>query len=198
MNIFQDKKIAIVVDWLIDFGGAELVIADLLALFPHAEIFTSVCFMNHPMLDNRKIHTSWLQKIPFLNRKHKFSGIFRPWAFRGFDLSNFDIVICSSSAESKNIAIGKWRKKNPNTPVFCYCHTPIRYYWSHFEEYKNMMEFGKILNPIAKYILEKMITSLRKWDYQAAQAVDVFWANSKTTQKRIEKFYHRDAEIIYP
>ncbi len=229
MENFTNKKVAIVADWLIDFGGAELVIEELLEMFPQAEIFTSVCFMKHKMLENRKIHTSFIQKIPFFNRKHKLAGILRPWAFRQFDLSDFDIIICSSSAESKNVACGKWRRPHPNpllvgegefkknlsknkkfpfsegegaggwgAKVFCYCHTPIRYYWSHYEEYLNMMEFGKILNPIAKFILPKMVWWMRKLDYEAAQNVDIFWANSKTTAERIKKYYHHDAEVIYP
>ncbi len=114
MENFTNKKVAIVADWLIDFGGAELVIEELLEMFPQAEIFTSVCFMKHKMLENRKIHTSFIQKIPFFNRKHKLAGILRPWAFRQFDLSDFDIIICSSSAESKNVACGKWRRPHPN------------------------------------------------------------------------------------
>lgn len=249
MENFKNKKVAIVVDWLIDFGGAELVIAELLDMFPDAEIFTSACFMKNKMLENRKIHTSFIQKIPFLNRKHKLAGILRPWAFRRFDLSKFDVIICSSSAESKNVACGKWRKKflknkksgknfqeqkNNKTfqkresrgdedflkgidlvvndwkksdvneeyrsfsKVFVYCHTPIRYYWSHYEEYLNMMEFGKFFNPIAKFIFPKVVNWLRKKDYEAAAAVDVFWANSQTTAERIKKFYHRNAEVIYP
>lgn len=249
MENFKNKKVAIVVDWLIDFGGAELVIAELLDMFPDAEIFTSVCFMKHKMLENRKIHTSFIQKIPFLNRNHKLAGILRPWAFRRFDLSEFDVIICSSSAESKNVACGKWRKKflknkksgkifqaqeknktfqkresrgdedflkgidlavndweksetdneiRRGSRIFVYCHTPIRYYWSHYEEYLNMMEFGKFFNPIAKFIFPKIVNWLRKKDYEASQAVDVFWANSKTTAERIKKFYHRDAEVIYP
>lgn len=258
MQNFSDKKIAIVADWLIDFGGAELVIEELLAMFPEAEIFTSVCFMKHPMLEWRKVHTSFIQKIPILNKKHKFAGLLRPWAFRRFDLSDFDLIICSCSAESKNVAMGKWRKNSQkweneqkilqkpeirgdedfsqnshkqenqdgkffsqwvyetvneqeknetNTDfrsfsgfwpkIFVYCHTPIRYYWSHFEEYKNMMEFG-IFNPIAKLIFPKVVNWMRKLDYEASQAVDVFWGNSETTLKRIQKFYHRDAEVIYP
>ncbi len=116
MENFTNKKVAIVADWLIDFGGAELVIEELLEMFPQAEIFTSVCFMKHKMLENRKIHTSFIQKIPFFNRKHKLAGILRPWAFRQFDLSDFDIIICSSSAESKNVACGKWRKKTSPQP----------------------------------------------------------------------------------
>ena len=262
---FAKKRVAIVADWLIDFGWAELVIQELLDMFPEAEIFTSVCFMQHPMLEWRVVHTSFLQKIPFLARRHKLTGILRPWAFRRFDLSDFDIVICSSSAESKNVACGKWRKKTPppqkekddtvgdqnnigthkkaekqqngssgeetvwvwwterasfSSPetfgtfdykstessqekreqfpkVFVYCHTPIRYYWSHYREYLEMMEFWW-LNPVARFLLPKVVGWMRKLDYETSQAVDVFWANSKTTAERIWKYYHRDSEVIYP
>jgi len=34
--------------------------------------------------------------------------------------------------------------------------------------------------------------------YQSSQRVDYFIANSEETQKRIQKFYHREAAVIYP
>jgi glycosyltransferase involved in cell wall biosynthesis len=193
-SLFKDKKVAIVCDWLIDFGGAELVVSHLLELFPEADIYTSVCQMKHPMLEGRRVYTSWIQKIPILNKKHKFAGLLRPWAFRSFDLSSYDVIISSSSAEAKNAG---FRKRKDGAKHVCYCHTPTRYYWSHFEEYKNMMEFG-ILNPLARFVLNLSIKYLRNLDYAAAQKVDYFIANSKNTQERIKKYYHRESEIIYP
>lgn len=143
--------------------------------------------------------------MPFLNRRHKLAGILRPFAFRSFDLSEYDIIISSSSAESKNAGF-----KNPQSlhassftkgakkPLhICYCHTPIRYYWSHYAEYRNMMEFG-FLNPLARFILDHLINWLRKLDYEAAQRVDFFIANSENTRERIQKYYHRESEVIYP
>ena len=194
-----NKRIAIVADWLIDFWWAELVISHLLELYPEADIYTSVCFMDHPMLEWRRVYTSWLQKIPFFNRRHKLAGILRPFAFRSFDLSGYDIIISSSSAEAKNAGYHqKPKTKNQKHPIhFCYCHTPTRYYWSHFEEYKNMMEFG-FFNPIAKWTLSILINWLRQLDYEAAQKVDFFIANSRNTQERIKTYYHRDSEVIYP
>ena len=202
---FSEKRIAIVADWLIDFGWAELVISHLLKIFPQADIYTSVCYMQHPMLEWRKVYTSWLQKIPFFNRRHKLAGILRPWAFRSFDLSGYDVIISSSSAEAKNAgfrnqtqSISSLKQKGNKTPIhICYCHTPIRYYWSHFEEYKNMMEFG-ILNPLAKIILNILIGWLRKMDYEAAQNVDSFLANSENTRERIKQYYNRESTVIYP
>ncbi len=188
------KRIAIVTDWLIDFGWAELVISHLLELYPEADIFTSVCFMDHPMLQGRKVYTSWIQKIPFLNRKHKLAGILRPWAFRSFDLSEYDIIISSSSAEAKNAG---YAKRKTGARHFCYCHTPTRYYWSHAKEYEDMMEFG-FWNPLVKSIFRLVKWWMQKVDYEAAQKVDFFIANSRTTAERIKTYYHRDAEVIYP
>lgn len=219
----KNKRIAIIADWLIDFWWAELVISHLLELFPNADIYTSVCFMDHPMLQWRNVYTSWLQKIPFLNRKHKLAGILRPWAFRSFDLSGYDVVICSSSAESKQVAMGKWKNKdnlsfsegeslprkkgilatqgwqkdNQRPKVIVYCHTPTRYYWSHAKEYEDMMEFGW-MNPFVKFVFRLVKNWMQKVDFAAAQRVDYFIANSKTTAERIKTYYNRESEVIYP
>ena len=222
--MFKNNRIAIIADWLIDFGWAELVISDLLELYPEADIYTSVCYMKHPMLEWRRVYTSWIQRIPFLNRRHKLAGLLRPWAFRSFDLSGYDIVICSSSAESKQVAMGKWRKnhhlsfsegeslsedterilatqgwqkKGDATKVIVYCHTPTRYYWSHAKEYEDMMEFG-ILNPLVKSIFRLVKSWMQRVDYAAAQKVDYFIANSENTKERIMKYYDRKSEVIYP
>ena len=163
-------------------------------MYPEADIYTSVCYMDHPMLAGRKVYTSWIQKIPYLNRKHKLAGLLRPWAFRSFDLSEYDIIISSSSAESKNAG---YTKRKEGAEHICYCHTPIRYYWSHAKEYEDMMEFG-ILNPIVKFVFPLVRNWMKRLDFEAAQKVDFFIANSKTTAERIKLYYNRDAEVIYP
>ncbi len=256
MDFLNSKphRIAIVADWLIDFWWAELVISHLLELFPEADIYTSVCFMKHPMLEWRRVYTSWLQRIPFLNRRHKLAGLLRPWAFRSFDLAGYDMILCSSSAESKQVAMGKWnrwdiqngesegwklseaddkqyanerservfsplgtfdifghksmeeegfeipsewKKVINKSTIVCYCHTPTRYYWSHAKEYEEMMEFGW-LNPLVKAIFRLVKWWMQRVDYDAAQKVDYFIANSRTTQERIQKYYERGSEVIYP
>lgn len=115
----------------------------------------------------------------------------RPYAFESFDLSEYDIVISSSSAESKGVIT------KPETLHFCYCHTPTRYFWSHYHEYLNMTEFG-FLNPIAKWLMPKIIHKLRMWDFLSSKRVDYFIANSKNTASRINKYYKKEACVIYP
>jgi len=193
MDLLKEKKIAIVCDWIKDWGGAEQVLAKLLEIFPNADIFTSVFFQeNNPVFDWKKITTSFIQKIPFLNKSHKLALTLRPLAFESFDLSSYDIVISSSSAESKGVIT------KPETIHIVYCHTPTRYFWSHYHEYLNMMEFGGILNFIWKKFAPRLIHNLRQWDFVAAQRADFFLANSKNTASRIKKYYSREASVIYP
>lgn len=191
MNI-QDKKIAIVCDWISDWWGAELVLEHMLEIFPQADIYTSVFHQTwNSLFEWKNITTSFIQKIPFLKTSHKLALSLRPLAFESFDLSSYDIVISSTSAESKGVIT------KPDCLHICYCHTPTRYFWSHYHEYLSMMEFG-ILNPLAKWLMPKVVHKLRKWDFCAAQRPDVFLANSNNTQNRITKYYRRKSSVIYP
>ncbi len=193
MQNLGNKKIAIVCDWIKDWWWAEVVLEQFLEIFPNADIFTSVFFQeNNSIFEWRKITTSFIQNIPFLNKSHKLALSLRPLAFESFDLSDYDIVISSTSAESK------WVITKPDCLQICYCHTPTRYFWSHYHEYLNMMEFGWILNFIWKKIAPKTIHRLRQWDFIAAQRPDYFIANSKNTRERIKKYYDRESQVIYP
>lgn len=187
----QKLKIAIVADWIKDFGGAELVLSHIMEAFPKADIYTSVFFSKHKVFENKNIKTSFIQKIPFLNKSHKLALTLRPRAFESFDLSEYDVVITSTSAESKGVIT------KPETLQICYCHTPTRYFWSHYHEYLNMMEFW-ILNFLWKWLMPKLVHNLRKWDLVASFRPDYFIANSKNTASRINKYYKRKANVIYP
>lgn len=187
----QQKKIAIVCDWIKDWWWAEIVLEQLLEIFPQADIFTSIFFSDKKIFNKRKITTSFIQNIPVLNKSHKLALFFRPLAFESFDFSDYDIVISSTTAESKGIIT------KPQTLHICYCHTPTRYFWSHYHEYLNMMEFW-LLNPIWKFLMPKIVHKMRKWDFVAAQRPDYFVANSENTQNRIKKYYSRKSEVIYP
>ncbi len=189
-------KIAIVHDWLTNLGGAERVVFALHEAFPDAPIYTSV-YEHDKLLDTHTkgldIRTTWLQKLPRPLRKlHKFFPILRVKAFRDLDLSEFDIIISSSSAESKQV-----RKSRPDQVHICYCHTPIRYYWNGYEQYKKDPGFGT-LNWLIRLAMPIMIPPLRRADFAAAQAVDVFIANSSEVQKRIKKYYKKPSTIIHP
>ncbi|RYX79344.1 glycosyltransferase family 4 protein [bacterium] len=189
-------KVAIVVDWLTDFGGAERVILAMHEAFPDAPIYTSVYEPKPELADALKgadIRTTSLQNLPKKLRKvHKFLPMLRVRAFQKLDLSEFDIILSSSSAEAKQV-----RKTRPGQVHICYCHTPIRYFWSHYKEYKKDPGFGR-LNFLVRIAMPFMVPPLKKADYNAAQAVDIFIANSSEVQKRIKQYYNKPSTIIHP
>lgn len=175
-------------------GGAEKVVLALAEAFPGAPIYTSTYVPeNMPEFNGLDIRTTHLQRLPKpLQKMHKFFPMQRVRAFRDLDLSKYDIIISSSSAEAKQI-----RKARPGQIHICYCHTPIRYYWSHYDEYRRDPGFGKLNWPI-RLAMPFFVPPLKKADFEAAQNVDMFIANSTEVQKRIKKYYGRSSFIIHP
>lgn len=176
-------------------GGAELVVLELHKLFPKAPIYTSVYNSAAvPAFKSATIRTTYLQeKLPkFLRYKHILWPVLRAKAFRQLDLSEFDIIISSSSAEAKAI-----RKTRPGQVHIAYVHTPIRYYWSHYEEFKKEFKFG-ILTPFIRPVIPFFVKQMRKKDLASIKDIDVLIANSTVTQERIKKYYHRPSTVIHP
>lgn len=188
-------KIAIVHDWLTSEGGAEVVVSHLQQIFPDAPIYTSVYdktkFHN---LKNADVRTTYLQKLlpKSFRYKHTLWPVLRAFAFRKLDLSEFDIIISSSSAEAKAV-----RKTRPDQVHIAYIHTPIRYYWSHYQEFKKEFNFGPFTLLIRPFI-PLFVHWMRRKDLASVQDIDVFIANSTETQVRIKKYYKKPSTIIYP
>lgn len=188
-------KIAIVHDWLTTAGGAELVIAELHKLFPKAPIYTSVYDpTKFPGLAKADIRTTYLQdKLPTsLRYKHVLWPTLRAKAFRMLDLSEFNIIISSSSAEAKSV-----QKTRPDQVHIAYIHTPIRYYWSHYEEFRKEFSFG-LLTPFIRPLIPFFVKRMRKLDLDSVQDIDVLIANSSVTQKRIKQYYGKPSTVIHP
>lgn len=180
-------------DWLTSPGGAAKVEEAIAEVFPDADIFTSVSTPEKfAWLKGRHLVNSWVNRLPFKN-KHQLYSAARPTAFESFDLSKYDVVISSSSAESKSLIT------KPETVHICYCHTPIRYFWSDYHDYlNNRLEFG-ILNPLVKLVMPYMTNKLRMGDRLSAEKVDYFVANSEYVADRIRKYYRRNPiRVIHP
>ncbi|MGD8373701.1 MAG: glycosyltransferase [Candidatus Woesebacteria bacterium] len=186
-------KIAIVTDWLTNMGGAEHLLYSLHMAFPDAPIYTSVFSAEKcPQFKNLDVRTTYLQKLPrFLREKHQLFPVFRTRAFKKLNLNEYDVVISCASAEAKAV-----KARNGATHI-CYCHTPTRYYWSHYEEYKQNPGFGA-LDPIIKLLIPPFVKWMRKLDLESITGVDYFIANSHEVQNRIKKYYHKDSTVIFP
>ncbi len=182
-------KVAIVHDWLYG-GGAENVVLELHRMYPDAPIYTSYCTDEwRTKLDN-KVVTGYLQKWPF-NKLRKFLPLLRQWWFARIDLSAFDMVISSSGNGEAKFAKAKKGAKH-----ICYCHTPTHFYWRHYESYLQNPGFGP--KPLVRFALRKLVGPLKKRDYEAAQNVDVFLANSTHIQSDIKQYYKRESTVVYP
>lgn len=186
-------RVAVVHDWLTNIAGAEKVVFEILKVFPQAEVFTSVYRPEGfgDALKGHKVHTSFLQKLPMARKRHQLFPVLRRYAFESFDFSDYDLVISSSTAEAKGIITPE------STLHISYIHTPTRYFWSHYDQYLKDPGFG-VLDPIARFQLKRTIKASRQWDFAAAQRPDILLANSITVQKRIQKYYKRTAEVLYP
>lgn len=186
------KKIAIVHDQLQEFGGAERVLVTLKKIFPKAPIYTSTSNINKlgfqkELFKRWKVITSWFGKIPIVNRFYSPFRFLTPLIWEGFDFSSFDLVISSSGSwMSKGIIT-----KKPTIHI-AYIHHPPRYLYG----YETAIEWQKYL-PIKIYghVVNHF---LRLWDFKASQRADFLIANSLETKRRIEKFYRRQATVIYP
>lgn len=184
----QDKKIALVHDYLLCFGGAERVLKALSEMFPEAPIYV-ISYdkkITEKYFPNAKIHASFIQKAPYFWKKPKYLLPLLPIAAESFDLSQYDLVVSSSSAFAKGVIT------KPKTIHICYCHSPMRFAWDYAHEYNNKLRgvFGAMAKIFLHYI--------RIWDRHCETRVDYFIANSEHTRERIKKFYQRDAIVIYP
>ena len=182
----SNLKVALVYDRINKWGGAERVLLALHEIFPYASIFTSVYDSKKASWANvfPDIKTSFLQKIKFARSNHEFFAPLMPLVFESFDFSDFDFVISVTSEAAKGI------KTSKKTLHICYCLTPTRYLWSHYDEYFKGQSFKTIAEPEVKY--------LRKWDKIAAKRPDKIIAISTEVKKRIKKYYDRDSVIIFP
>jgi glycosyltransferase involved in cell wall biosynthesis len=173
-------------------GGAEKVVLELHKIWPDAPIYTAAYDPEKfPEFKGADVRPTWMNRLPIAKRRHQLFSLVRAWAFKSLDLSEYDLVISSSSAESKYIKTGK------NTLHICYCHTPIRYYWSDYEWYRSNFPI-KSLRWLVWLVLPIIIGPLRRMDYKAAQKVDLYVANSQNIRRRIKKYYNRDSTVIYP
>jgi len=183
-------RVAVVHDWLVTNAGAEKVLKEIIDLYPDAEIFSLVDFLTDKerniILQGKKVHTSFLQKLPFARAYFRHYLPLFPRAIEGLDLSGYDLIISSSWAVAKGV------KKEQNALHICYCHTPIRYAWDLYDEYTSDLKQPK------KYIVQKTLQFIRKWDIDTLGRVDLFIANSNYVRERIKRIYAKEAEVVYP
>jgi glycosyltransferase involved in cell wall biosynthesis len=191
-------KIAIVCDDLVQMGGQERVILAFHEAFPDAPVYTSMAsarWMEKCKDLKIDLRTSFMQKFPLREKLVRYYStlLFQIAAYESFDLSEYDVVLSSSSRFSHGVIT------KPGTKHICYMHSPGRMFWEP-EMYFENETFGilKPLRSLAGMFLSIPLSIMRLWDRSAVSRIDVLVANSLTSQARISKYYRRDSHMIHP
>lgn len=189
--LFPDEwkglKVALSHDWLTGMRGGERVLELLCKGFPEAPVFSLI---HNPgtvsaAIESHPIHTSALRHWPGVRTGYRYYLPLFPWAAQRMALPEVDLLISTSHCVAKGV------RARRATKHLCYCFTPMRYSWVFYEEY-----FGK--NPLKKMALKPLLAWLRRWDLKTSDRVDHFVAISEHVRSRIQTFYGRSADVVYP
>lgn len=183
-----DQRVALIHYWLVSMRGGERVLEKLLDMHPGADIFTHV---HNPdkMSDTIKaarVHESFIAKMPGAKKHYQKYLPLMPMALEELDLRDYDLVISSESGPAKGVIT------RPDALHVCYCHSPMRYLWDHYHDYKSSA--GRL----SKMMMPMMFHRLRQWDVSSASRVDGFIANSNFIARRIRRVWGRNAKVVHP
>lgn len=183
-------RVALVHDYLNQYGGAERVLEAFCEIWPEAPIFTLVYDKRRTggAFEGRKIKTSFLQKVPLVKSHHRPFLMFMPLAIEQFDFSKYDLVISDSASFAKGVIT------RPEALHICYCHTPTRYVWDDSHKYIDEFNYPALV----KKFIPSFLNYLRLWDEAASVRPDVYLANSRFVASRVKKYYGREAQVICP
>jgi glycosyltransferase involved in cell wall biosynthesis len=184
----EPRRVALVHDFLVSMRGADRVFLEMCELWPDADVFSPVYDEDgtEGRFAHRNVHTSFLQKLHPSRRTFRALLPLYPAAIESFDLSGYDVVVSSSSAWAHAVLCDE------HAVHVSYCHNPFRYAWN--ERHRTVAE----RDPVTRALLRGFFRRWREWDWIAAQRVDRYVTNSRTTQARIKTYFGRDSAIVYP
>ena len=194
METTSAMKVAIVHDWLTGMRGGEKCLEIFCRLFPDADLYTLLHARGStsPTIERMRIHTSFLQKLPLIERYYRYALPLMPRAIEAIELPrDVDLVISSSHAVAKGV------RSPSGVPHICYCYTPMRYAWHLRESYFGAGPKRRRLNPL-HMLRDRLLDSIRQWDRATHERVTQFIAISRTTARRIAECYGRQSDVIYP
>lgn len=168
--------------------GGERVVERLLHLFPDADIFTNVYDpgKTSATLNRAPIKAGFVNRLPFASRFYQYYLPLMPMALEGLDLTGYDLVISSESGPAKGVIT------RPDATHLCYCHSPMRYLWDHYHQYRAEAP------SLARKAMPFMYHRMRQWDVASSARVDRFVANSSFIQQRIRKVWRRESDVVHP
>ena len=184
-------RVAVVVDWLAQSGGAELVVREILTAFPDAQLFALFDVMrseDRARITDRPARTSFLRLIPGIGRRYRSLLPLMPLAIRSLDPGECDVIVSSHHAVAKGVRV------RPGQFHLCYCHSPMRYAWDRRDEYLADHGISGLRATLARAVLER----IRRWDLRTAAGVGRFVVNSRCVAERVRRHYGRESVVIHP
>ena len=181
-------RVAIVHYWLVGIAGGEKVVEQILKIYPDADIFTMLHDpeVSRKLVGDRKVVTSFIQKLPGAKSYYRKLLPIMPIAVENFDLSDYDLVISSESGPAKGVL------PRLGAVHICYCHSPMRYIWDQYQEYKSTT------GALGRFVMTVTVPFLRLWDRLSSDRVTHFLANSTHVASRIRQYYGREATVLHP
>lgn len=184
---WKSLRVALAHDWLTGMRGGEKCLELLAAGLPQAPLY---CLIHRKgsvstVIENRPIHTSILQHIPGIFGGYRYFLPLFPLALRTLGAPEADLLLSTSHCAAKGL------RHRRGTKHLCYCFTPMRYAWTFQKEYFGPTSFKRAA-------LALPLAGMRAWDRSNSRRVDHFVAISRHVQQRIERFYHREADVVYP
>ena len=183
-------RLALVHDWLTGMRGGEKVLEVLCERFPAAELFTLVHVPGSvsPAIERMRPRTSFVQRLPLVERYYRHYLPLFPVAIEQFDLDRFELVVSVSHCCAKSVV-------HPGSARhFCYCLTPMRYAWDQFDSYFGPRRIGEP----GSTLMRQVMAGLARWDRATASRVDRYVAISHYVAGRIRRYYNREATVVYP
>jgi glycosyltransferase involved in cell wall biosynthesis len=184
----RKPRVAIIHYWLVTMRGGERVLERLLHLFPQADIYTHVYEPQavSDVIRAANVKTTFIQRMPRAAKNYKSYLPLMPFALEEIDLSGYDLVISSESGPAKGVIAP------PDAAHICYCHSPMRYLWDQYAQYR------KTAGTVGKMTMSTMFPSMRAWDLASAQRIDHIFANSNFIRSRVKRAWGRDASVLHP
>jgi len=183
-------KLAIVHDWLTGMRGGEKALEVVCERFPEAELFTLLHVPGSvsPVIENRPIHTSFVQHLPGAAKYYRHYLPLFPTAIEQFSFEGFDRVLSLSHCVAKSVVTP------PGVRHLCYCFTPMRYAWDQFDAYFGPDRIGRAGSAVMRPVMARMA----RWDRDTAGRPDRYVAISHYVAGRIGRYYNRAATVVYP
>jgi glycosyltransferase involved in cell wall biosynthesis len=187
-DVADTRRVAIIHYWLVGMRGGERVLERLLHLYPNADIFTHVYVPEamSAIIRARPVYTSFIQKLPGARRHYQKYLPLMPMALEELNLRGYDLVISSESGPAKGVIAA------PDALHICYTHSPMRYLWDHYHDYRSSA--GRL----TKMMMPPLFNYLRQWDTISSARVDHFVANSHFIKQRIARAWRRDSDVVHP